>query len=290
MRCQSFSEQGGNALSLNRSLARSGAAALLALVMLSQAPGAWIAVPLEEHVRTSNWIVVGTLGEWSYWRRDYDATTLKVEEVLWGKNVPAELRVRIYTDVINTGRAVKYRHPTRPTKVWLLVRGSRRDKAYVSHPGCQRSLDEKREVVQLLEKMPVFARDALGKPRRLTDPYVELVFRNVSQKAVEIPRFTLSRNRLKLAAGAKLTLTKLLPDRTEVEVPPIPGAIVTEEKQPTITVPARGEYKVAFKASRIYTLEKEQPYRLKFELKGFPSVGGPDRMHLYVPDRKRRKR
>jgi hypothetical protein len=265
---------------------------LLALLSIGRLPAALVAKTLEQLVLESDLIVVGALSD----VRDYGLSgsgVLKVKEVLCGTGVPQELALRweLPTDIEVGGcrpPRQKRPHPDEEDMVWLLVRSRKKRAVRVEDYGRRRPLSEKGSVVQLLEEMPVLARRSLSKGGWGGNTYIDLVFRNVTERPVQIPKFAASHGRLILAPGAGLVLTKSLEGSTEVRVNPIRGKVRSEDKELTFTVPARSEHKVTFKPSRIYRLEKGTFYRFSFTLEGFPSVKDMNRAHFYTRGKKRK--
>lgn len=252
---------------------------------------AMIAWPLDRLVLESDLVVVGALCD----AQDFGISgsgVLKVKEVLWGTNVPQQLALRWErpTDVVAPGcQSARRRqpHPDEDDMVWLLVREGAASARCDSYSDRRRPLTEKTKVIEFLEEMPVFARRSLAE-RKWWDPYVDLVFRNTSREAVEIPSFARKGSGLVFAPQARLLLTKWLEDRTEVEVLPLRGRIMCKQAGPMITVPARSEYKITFKPSRMYPLEKGMHYALRFDVDGFPPVKNTNRVSVYLPSGKKR--
>lgn len=235
---------------------------LMALVSGRQLLALMAAWPVEWVVCDSDIIVVGPLRrvtDWGYYRTG----TVEVKEVIWGVRVPKRVEVTETTSDIIQRRFFGRRAPDARERVWFLTR-DKPGRFRVGHADRDYTPSE---VVRALQESPVFARRVGVGP----NPPIELVFRNFAHKPVAIPRFAVSRGRLALSTGVSVTLSKRLEDGTDVRVPHVPGAIKRDEDKATVTVPARSEYTVTFKPSRIYALEHGTYYRLTFEIEGFPS-------------------
>jgi hypothetical protein len=207
----------------------------------------WLA--LDDAVRDSDLVVVGTLSDVAEWSRagwDYGDGAILVTEVLWGDVRAGDwLRLRWDNPSGLACPRVEHAQSAGVEYIWLLTR-SADGSVRADHPCRVVAAGERADVLRSRagERKTVCLRTDTIRYSSSDGDVVTLVFRNPSGAPVSYPGVQVSSGRVTLDSRVRLTLREGFDPGTP-EIAPRPGAIVELSDVPPLVVPPGEEVRVA---------------------------------------------
>lgn len=208
----------------------------------------WNSIPLDDVVRDSDVIVVGTLSDvgessWAGW--DFGNGTITVNDVLWGDaHVGDRLRLRWDNPSDLACPRVEHAPIAGVRCIWLLTR-SRDGSVRADHPCRSISTESRAAVLRSLagERKTVCLRADRTRYSSSDAGVVTLVFRNPSGAPVSYPGVQAVAGSLRIDPRVRLTLCEGF-ESNGPEITPNPGTIIVSSDVPPIVVPPGGEVHV----------------------------------------------
>ena len=244
---------------------------ILLLSMHSFSSAEWVMLPLEELVCDSDLIVVGTLSSVSEYSKngmDYAQGTITVDETIWGAVPPGETLTLKWDNPSNlVCPRVGHLHNLDKKGIWLLTLSSDRE-VRANHPRRFVELDHKEEVAKILSQKNICVRiDSWsffsGEPAT-----VSLVLRNPTQGEIQFPGLAYQDGRLYISPDVTLTLHNGFGENSKLIDRLADRVFVSDDVAP-ISVGGNQEHKITLDLRRIFDLNAEDGYILRFKVKGF---------------------
>lgn len=243
---------------------------LLLLALPASARASWAHTSVEELVRETDLIVVGTLRDVSEHTADevdYGRGRIEVREVIWGNVSPGDSLLLKWS---NPSRLAcpRVEHDSNTDEgIWLLTRDG--EAVAANYPGRFVELSERREVEAALAGSPVVLRTAgylvaPGEPLSFT-----VVYRNTSKTSRSFPGVAFGGGQLRLAAGSRLDVI-VCDDEVTSRAAFAGGAVLQDRSLAPVTVGPRGEHRVEVVLSDLLkrTLKEGEYYTVRLKLAG----------------------
>lgn len=223
-------------------------ALLLLLGLPAAARAMWASVPVEELVRESDLIVVGTLRdveEHTADGTDYGRGRIDVREVIWGDAAPGDaLALRLDNPSAVVCPRVEHRHAANEEGIWLLTRDG--GAVAADYPGRFVNLSERGKVEAALRASPVVLRSEKHWVRPGEPMPVSVVYRNTSRAPRTFPGLALGGGAFRLGPGSRIAVTVTFDDGSAYGAARLTGRVVRDASLAPVTLPPRGEHRVEF--------------------------------------------
>jgi hypothetical protein len=244
---------------------------ILLIIMPSFSSAEWLMLPLEELVCDSDLIVVGTLtsvSEYSKNGMDYAQGMITVDETIWGAVTPGETLTLKWDNPSNLKcPRVGHGHNSDKKGIWLLTLSSDRE-VRANHPGRFVELDRKEEVVKILSQKNICTRIDTWSFFSGEPATVSLVLRNPTQGEMRFPGLAYQDGRLYISPDVTLTLHNSSGENGK-EIDHLSDRVFVSYDVAPISVGGNQEHKITLDLRRIFDLNAEDHYTLRFKVKGF---------------------
>ena len=244
---------------------------ILLLSMPSLSSAEWVMLPLEELVCDSDLIVVGALSSVSEYSKngmDYGQGTITVDETIWGAVPPGETLTLKWENPSNLMcPRVGRRDNSDKMGIWLLTLSSDRE-VRANHPGRFVELDHKEKVAKILSRKNICVRIDTWSFFSGEPATVSLVLRNPTQGEMQFPGLAYQDGRLYISPDVTLTLHNDS-GRNGKEIDRLSDRVFVSDDVAPISVGDYQEHKITLDLRRIFDLNAEGHYTLRFKVKGF---------------------
>jgi hypothetical protein len=241
--------------------------------------------PVEELVPGSDFIVVGTLRgvtEYTADGVDYGEGRIDVSEVIWGGVASGDLLLlRWQNSSAIVCPRIEQKHNAHEEGIWLLTRDGEAVRA--NNPGRFVGLSERGKVEAALRNSPVVLRSESywvkpGEPMRFS-----VVYRNTSNVPRAFPGLVFEGGSIHLSPGSRLSVSVTLCDGEAYVVPRMSGRVVRDTTLAPVTVPPRGEHRVALDLREMIVKEPAEKDSLTINLK-FDGLPRTNVLDFYVSE------
>lgn len=249
-------------------------ALLLLLGLPAAARATWALIPVEELVRESDLIVVGTLRdveEHTADGTDYGRGRIAVREVIWGDAAPGDaLLLRWDTPSAVVCPRVEHRYAANVEGIWLLTRDG--GAVAADYPGRFVKLSERGKVEAALGASPVVLRSEKHRVEPGEPMPVAVVYRNTSRAPRTFPGLAFGGGAFRLGPGPRLAVTVTFDDGSAYGEARLPGRVVRDAALAPVTLPPRGEHRVEFDLRELLAKEpaEKDSYDVTLKFDGLP--------------------
>lgn len=246
---------------------------LLLLALPASARASWAYVSVEELVRETDLIVVGTLRDASERTADgvdYGEGHIAVREVIWGKVSPGDSLLLRWSNASNmVCPRVEPQYFKGKEGIWLLTRDG--EAVAADYPGRFVELSERRRVEAALARSPVVLRAEGYLVGRDAPMSFAVVYRNVSGAPREFPAAVFDAGRLRLSPGSRLGVKFRRDDDSTERKAGLAGSVVTDRDLAPVTVGARDEHRVEVSLRELLAdaPEENETYEVTLEFRGW---------------------